>query len=101
MRKIFHRDNFIIIIFISLVFILASCAKEKEYACTRGTGITMSCGDMTSYWCDEMNGTWYKGKKCSDLGFTSSQHDDFVSPERAKFVFADSPQKSPSGKVGQ
>lgn len=98
MRKIFHRSNFRILIFISLVFILVSCAKEKKYACIiMGTG----CTDTTSGNCDMMNGDFHKGKKCSDYGYGSAKLDDFVSPERAKFVFADSPQKSPSGKVGQ
>ena len=98
MRRIFHRNNFSILIFLSLVFILVSCGKDKEYACTMGSGITMSCGDMTSYYCDQFNGTWHKGKKCSDYGYNSAQLDDIGSDVWAELVIADSNQKLRHGQ---
>ena len=101
MRKIFHRNNFIILIFLSLVFLLVSCGKDKKYACTMGSGITMSCGDMTSYYCDQFNGTWHKGSKCSDYGYKSAQLDDIESAAWSELVFADSSQESPSGTTRQ
>lgn len=91
--RVFHRRNFSILIILSLVFILVSCGKEEKYACTMGSGITMRCGDITSYYCDQFNGTWHKGKKCSDYGYNSAQLDNIGSDVWAELVIADSNQK--------
>lgn len=99
--RVFHRINFSIFIIIFLVVVLASCAKEEEYACTIGTGITMGCGNNTSYWCNELNGTWHKGKKCSDLGFNSAQLDSIGLDVWAELVFADSNQKLRGGAMSK
>lgn len=101
MRKIFHSNNFSILIFLSLVFLLVCCSKQKEYACTMGSGITMSCGDQTSYWCKQLNGTWHKGLKCSDFGYGSAKLDDIGPVRWSKLVFADFSQESPSKRTRQ
>lgn len=101
MRKIFHRNNFSILIFLSLVFLLVSCSNQKEYACTMGSGITMSCGDMNSSMCAQFNGTWHKGSKCSDFGYSSAKLDDTGSAVWSGLVFADFSQESPSKRTRQ
>ncbi len=58
---------------ILLAVLFTACSKQSEGACVRWSGISSSCGDgFTSGKCDMMNGKFYEGKSCSDLGFRSS-----------------------------
>lgn len=102
MRKIFYRNNYSILIFLSLVFILVSCSGgDKKYACTIGSGITMACGNETPYMCRQLKGTFHEGSKCSDFGYNSAQLDDIGSVAWSELVFADFSKELPSMKTRQ
>ena len=60
---------------ISILFVAYGCGSSSsdDGACTRGSGITRSCGDDFSRGeCDLINGTFHEDRTCADLGFSSS-----------------------------
>ena len=62
-----------VFLFLTLL-ICAGCGGGSEGACTRGSGVTQTCGDdFTSGQCGIVNGTYRgDGTKCSDIGFGKS-----------------------------
>lgn len=68
------KRNIIIIclyLFVSMVFFTACDTDSNDKgACVRSS--PLGCADgFTKGECDIINGTFYKGKSCDDLGFNS------------------------------
>jgi hypothetical protein len=72
MKNIIRKTGLLLLILLAAI-ILSSCSGDKKGSCVVGHGITASCGDdFTSGQCSILNGRFYEGTTCSDLGFSSS-----------------------------
>lgn len=61
-----------VIFFIMFISMCGCSGSDEKGACVRETGVSPGCTNgVTSGECSMVNGTFYEGDSCSDLGFDS------------------------------